>query len=72
MSKTTELAPYHDCPVCPACDGACGMCDEEAGGTWLRCAMCGHEWHGTDAEYQQAMWADFAWEVHEYPREATR
>lgn len=60
MAENTTIKPWHDCPRCPACNLPCGV-QATGGGPHLHCPACGHRWHGTDAEREQARRADEAW-----------
>lgn len=56
--------PWHDCPPCEKCGLAvCVLGD--GGGVHLHCPSCGHRWHGTEAEREQARKADEAWRKQE-------
>ena len=66
--------PWHDCPRCPdeRCGAPCGSLEPYNPDKWygprdatLFCPACGTGWHGTDAELEQALVAETAWNAYQ-------
>lgn len=66
--------PYHDTPDCPKCKGPVIVTANHPEpfryGERLACILCDYEFPGSEAEYQQAIRAEDAWEIEQQKRGA--
>ena len=61
------VAPWTDCPPCPACELAVGVITDRNERPLppprLYCPACGHQWQATTEDRAQAEAAERAWEA---------